>query len=196
MNRLAFKMKTSFLYISLILAAFTTHSNGFQSVNFCKLKRDRCKGTYDSRTHKYTEICQRPMCKNDFPYHCVFNYCTKKEADCDLKFKVAFHKGQLVNKKITEIKECWAMKKKSINKEEFCLNGKSCQFKSSFGLVDMRCHCPVEYSYECGKEYCTVDSVTCEVLSSYKIESKIELNQCMNGNKIFYQGKFLLNFFS
>ena len=190
-------MKTSFLNISLfILAVFTTHSNGFQSVNFCKLKRDRCKGAYDSLTHKYTEICQRPICKNDFPYHCTFNYCTKKEADCDLKFKVDFHKGQFVNKKITEIKECWTMKKNSIKKEEFCLNGKSCKFKSSFGMVDVRCHCPAKYSYECSEGYCTVDSETCEVLNSYKFESKVDFNQCMNGNKIFYQEKFLLNFFS
>ncbi len=193
MNLLTVQMNPV-LYIAIIVAVLTSHLNGFKTVDLCKLKKDRCRGAYDSNTHKYSETCQRQKCKNDFPYQCTFNYCSKTEADCDLKFKVIYHKSQFVDLKITGIKECWMMKKDSINRQEICLNGKNCQFKSSIGLIDMRCQCPIKYSFECGQDYCTIDSETCDALNTLKSETKFEFNQCMNSNKIFIQKKFLFHF--
>jgi hypothetical protein len=162
--------------ITLYLIFFNT----INAIDFCiRNEKKICSGIYDESNLKYTENCVKIACRSPFSYDCK-DYCTINRGHCKLLnwrlsnlFDSSPNKNSITNCFITKIKS-----------SDFCLNGENCLLHITLGEKNltskMRCKCPEEKSFACGK-YCTRDNLKCKEIENLKTKLH-NLEYCGNAN--------------
>ena len=170
-------MKIIFLVISLAIIineAARTDEND-QKSEFCKLSGHICTGKYE-RLFMYSKSCESKRCVAPFIKECPGGYCSKHNDDCHL----------LSPDSLDSIRNC--KQSYHFHPKDVCVNEMGCLMINPLNknnqLVNIRCRCPKSHSFECGLNFCSVNSMVCNALvnHSFKLVAK---QTCLNGNKLF-----------
>ena len=164
--------------------------NDLKKLNICQKQSKIC-----ILNEKHGTIyCEESKCKNDNPFDCSHNYCTKNQETCHEILKMTSLVRSMSFMHISHLKKYRdflsgipACSKQNVeyNPQALCFRGTKCvrsEFLiTSFGLISVNqtaeCPCKHDFSYQCNANFCAKSIHECNSLSflnNYQINERFK----------------------
>ena len=185
--------------IFLIITILILKANGS-----LKLKStDVCK--FSKRSQQNNKYFESIKCQEHFSFKCAADHCSLNKTTCENFLKIVQITHSLSNvlfsrKKVDELKQLIKRLKDCPSSKleptrNICVNDQTCFIQQKFKLRILKqnfkkktiCPCEGHYSYNCGKSYCTAGKAECVQLLSERENIVKNIEDCKNGNKVFYE---------
>lgn len=180
--------------------------------DFCMISEKKCKSLHDLITNEYKLHCEEVKCQGKLNYQCDMDHCTISKEICDEFLKLKTTRNTLLiedferpNRRyqmyIRVVRKCTPQllgeHENDWNSSDVCINGEECFYRK---IIPMRsrtsvkvmkrveCPCIGNYSYFCGKDFCSLNRHACEGLNvRFFTKTKAQelgIKQCENSKII------------